>query len=200
MRSLSRFAAAIVAVTLLSPSVASAQRHARHQSFTRPARDQSPAVARCTEDCDDYSLTVVSAVLPTAATDGSWGYVTVVIQNRGMATAPVSVISVAPQNHLSLARHSSLGALAPGERATVQLPVEIGPDGTPCISINITTAPVPAAPEARFLAAGPAAPSTDVPAGIQWAGADELGFGTPFRGQLDAMFPGLVDIGDLGAA
>ncbi len=63
------------------------------------------------------------------------------IENRGTAPAPVSFISVAPKNQLAAARHSTIPALAPGERATVQLPVDTGPDGTQCISITISPAP-----------------------------------------------------------
>jgi hypothetical protein len=36
---------------------------------------------------------------------------------------------------------SSLPPLAPGERVTVQLPVETGPDGTQCVSITLSPAP-----------------------------------------------------------
>lgn len=42
--------------------------------------------------------------------------------------------------------------LAPGQRAVVQLPVAVGPDGTPCISITITDVPAVDPAIARFLA------------------------------------------------
>jgi hypothetical protein len=78
--------------------------------------------------------------------------VTIVIENKGTVTAPVSLISVAPRNHLTLARRSAIPALAPGQRTTVELPVETGPDGTQCLSITLTTAPATDPATARFLA------------------------------------------------
>ncbi len=78
--------------------------------------------------------------------------VTLVIENQGTAPAPVSFISVAPRNHLAAARHSTIPALAPGERATVQLPVVSGPDGTQCVSITISPAPARDPATAQVLA------------------------------------------------
>lgn len=139
----SSLAAIALGVALVSPSVLSAQRNSRRSArgIAAPRAASAPA-NRCSEDCDDYSLAIVSALLPIEPS-GSAGteVVTVVIENRGAAPAPVSFISVAPRTHLAAARHTIIPALAPGERATVQLPVATGPDGTQCISITISPAP-----------------------------------------------------------
>jgi hypothetical protein len=83
---------------------------------------------------------------------------TVVIENRGSVEAPVSIISVAPRNHLSLARRSSIPALAPGERTTIELPVQFAADGSECVSITITASSIPA-PSAVHTLASAASPS-----------------------------------------
>ncbi|MDQ2889090.1 MAG: hypothetical protein M3R65_00870 [Gemmatimonadota bacterium] len=187
MRTLATAGMAFMAAALLAPSASFGQRNSRRSSHPAPASPASPRSTaqqanssrqQCSDDCGEYSLAVVSAVLPTDAT-GDADYVTVVIENRGTAVAPASVVSVAPKNRLSLARHSAIRSLAPGERTTVQLPVVIGDDGTPCISITINTAPVPAAPDGRFLAVAPASAGTDLPTAIQWAGVDDWAFMAP---------------------
>jgi hypothetical protein len=166
---------AAIAVLLVTPSLATAQRNVRRattlptmtravsprnsgraERAARPVGPASPASPvgsaerRCGAECGDYSLKVVSALLPYEPAASAT--VTLVIENRGSASAPASVISVAPRNHLTLARHSTIQSLAPGQRTTIQLPVEAGPDGAECISITITPAPAadPIAP--RFLA------------------------------------------------
>ena len=130
-------------VALVSPSMASAQRSRRAARGTAAPHAANASANPCSEDCGDYSLSIVSALLPSESS-GSAGaeFVTLVIENRGTAPAPVSFISVAPKNQLAAARHSTIPALAPGERATVRLPVETGTDGTQCISITISPAPV----------------------------------------------------------
>ncbi len=130
---------------------------------------------------DDYSLAVVSALLPAPTAGETSDVVTLVIENRGTAPAPASVVSVAPRNHLSLARRSTIPLLVPGQRTTVQLPVEIGPDGTPCISITITAIPTVDPAIARFLAAVIPDPQIgtsswgDVASIDSWAGFSPLG-------------------------
>ena len=193
MRTHSASAAALLVVSLAAPSTSRAQRdgisrsHSSHAKFAGSARGSSIASKACVNDCDDWSLAVVSAVLPGEPVRGDADYVTVVIENRGSVASPASVVMVAPRNHLSLVRRSSIRPLAPGERTTVQLPVTIGPDGVPCVSITITSAPIPPAPAAQFLAAGPAAPAIpvapvapSVPAETQWAGAERWTFVPPF--------------------
>ena len=192
MRTFSSFSLALLAATAIVPA-AGAQRHPRLTSRARSAppgistRPASSASSGCDADCDDFSLSVVSAVLPAEASGSGPEYVTLVIENRGTVVSPASVVMVAPKDHLTLARQSGIGSLAPGERVTVRLPVEIGPDGTPCVAITIRSAPIPAVLSPRFLAAAPVsapyAEPTAVPAlpdGTQWAGAEDWGFVSPF--------------------
>ena len=190
MSTFSSIGLAFVAATIIAPS-AGAQRHSRRTSRAHPAppsastRSASSTNSGCTEDCDDFSLSVVSAVLPSEAPGSGQEYVTVVIENRGSVASPASVVMVAPKNHLSLARQSAIRSLAPGERATVQLPLEIGPDGSPCVAITIRSAPIAPVANPAFLAAAP--PSTPTPStpamlpdATQWAGAEHWGFVSPF--------------------
>lgn len=145
--------AVALAASLAAPSLANAQRNG-HRSLRRaavPSAARSTA-ARCSSDCGSYSLAVVSALLQVETPGSTSDMVTLVIENRGTTPAPVSLVSVAPQNHLAAARRSTIPALAPGERATVQLPVETGPDGTQCISITMAPAPAANPGTARFLA------------------------------------------------
>jgi len=193
--------AVAIAVSLATPSSATAQRNVR-RATTRPSitRASSPlssgraeraerpagparsAEQRCGADCGDYSLKVVSALLPyqSAASET----VTLVIENRGTAPAPKSVISVAPRNHLTLASHSTVQPLAPGERATIQLPVAAGPDGAECISITITPAPAADPVAATFLADAtlPAVPGLDLGGWGEtaWPGFGSWGDFSPF--------------------
>lgn len=163
---------AAVAASLASPSLAPAQRNVRRSapraSVASPlpsASPISPAARRCSVNCGDYSLAVVSALLPSdtagAASDLVTFLVTLVIENRGGVSAPAAMISVAPKNHLSLARRSSIPSLSPGQRTTILLPVEIGPDGTQCISITITPVLAPDPVPAMLLAAATDEPSVD---------------------------------------
>lgn len=91
--------------------------------------------------------------MPSEVAHASSDVVTLVIENRGSIDAPISLVSVAPRNHLTLARQTAIPALAPGQRTTVRLPVAIASDGTQCVSITIGPAPVADPATARFLAA-----------------------------------------------
>jgi len=166
-------AAIALGVALVSPSVASAQRNSRRSArdtgTPRTAHRTAPRAAStsanpCSEDCGDYALAIVSALLPSDQPGSAAPeFVTLVIENRGTAPAPVSFISVAPRNQLAAARHSTVPALGPGERTTVRLPVETGPDGTQCISITISPAPVPDPATTQVLASATPAPDTEAP-------------------------------------
>ena len=212
MRTFPSVALAFIAATLIAPS-AGAQRHSRRVSrsgqlspsaTTRPANS---ATVGCADDCDDYSLSIISAVLPADAPSSGPEYVTVVIENQGKVASPASMVMVAPKNHLSLVRQSGIRSLAPGERATVQLPVEIGPDGTPCVSITIRSAPIAPPAHAAFLAAAQSVPQPSVtprvPAsltsGIQWAGVEDRGF-VPTFDPFPASIATPYDVSDLGVA
>lgn len=195
-----------IAASFAVSSLAIGQRNVRRtapriRAFTGVPSAASPAPAhavesngrRCTVGCDDYSLAVVSAVLPSGTPGASSDIVTLVIENRGTGTAPASVISVAPRNRLSLARRSTIPTLAPGARATVQLPVEIGPDGTPCISITISPAPVEDPATARFLASAIPDPWLGFEDPGDWASYDNW---TGFPLVTDAAL--LERLGELG--
>ena len=153
--------AALAAAALLAPSLASAQRNSRRAA--RPAATSeatNTASQPCGSDCGNYSLSVVSALLPseTAGATGS-DFVTLVIENRGTAPSPASLVSVAPKTRLASSRMSAIPPLAPGERVTVQLPVEIGPDGTQCVSITIRPAPAQDPARVQVLASADRLPS-----------------------------------------
>jgi hypothetical protein len=208
-------AAAAIAASVVIPSPVAAQRNMRRASAhfattssrSAPGTGNSTSPSRtarrhCSADCGDYSLAVVSALLP-AATAGARAVtapdlVTLVIENRGTISAPASMISVAPRNHLTLARQSSIPSLAPGERTTIQLPVEAGPDGAECISITITPAPVTNPAVTQFLAsAAPVAPAPEI-APYAWGQRSWGGFmgWNDFAPFSDFAFPG--DFGGLG--
>jgi hypothetical protein len=160
--------AATLAATLATPSLARAQRNSRRSAHHTTTPEAASAVAQpCSTGCGDYSLSVVSALLPAEA-PGSAGsdVVTLVIENRGTVSAPVSLVSVGPKSHLVSARHSAIPALAPGERVTVQLPVEEGPDGTQCISITISPAPEQDPARLQVLASTAPIPATEAISGI----------------------------------
>lgn len=168
---------AIAASIVVTPAL-SAQRHSPRtsaQSLATNGASEATATAHCSANCNTYSLAVVSAVLPSETQSAASDVVTLVIQNRGGISAPPSMISVAPRNHLSLAHMTVVPALAPGERTTIELPVSTAPDGTQCISITITPSPVPPPAAARFLASAIPDPNvqTSAYAGMRAAG----GFG-----------------------
>jgi hypothetical protein len=167
---------AVAAASFLAPSQLLAQRNVRRSTAVRVPEQSVPAhpstrphtvsstTSHCSSDCGDYSLAIVSAVMPSqtanAAANGASDVVTLVIENRGTIEAPVSMVSVAPRDHLSLARQTAIPALAPGQRTTVQLPVTTAPDGTQCVSITISPAPIADPATARFLAAAIPDPTT----------------------------------------
>jgi hypothetical protein len=208
--------AAAIAASFLIASPVTAQRNVRRASAhsamasSRSARGSGNATGqarsaarRCAPQCGDYSLAVVSALLPARIAGASAAatpeLVTLVIENRGTALAPASVISVAPRQHVTLARQTSIPSLAPGERTTIQLPVEAGPDGAECISMTITPAPVADPATARFLAsAAPVVPelgaAPDVWGARGWAGL--MGW-NDFAPYSDFTFPeGFGGLGD----
>lgn len=164
---------AAAAAAFLAPSQLLAQRNARRStpdvraSESAPVHRSAPVAPKgtsarhCTSNCGDYSLAIVSAVMPSESAGATSDVVTLVIENRGTIAAPVSMVSVSPQNHLSLARQSAIPALAPGQRTTIRLPVATAPDGTQCVSITISPAPVADPATARFLAAAIPDPHVD---------------------------------------
>lgn len=186
--------AAAIAATLATPSLAAAQRNSRRSSgrLVTPSAASS-SMQPCSGSCGDYSLAVVSALLPAkeAASASSTAMVTLVIENRGAAPAPASFISVAPRNRLAAARHSTIPPLAPGERFTVQLPVENGPEGTRCVSITISPAPVQDPATAQFLASSAANPPASAPASAS-ASASALAPTIPPGSAADLAIPRVI--------
>lgn len=163
MRTLRSFSVvSAIAATILSASPAAAQRHARHQRLA--ATEQStPATSAvraptapsapcdngdCADDFDDYTLSVVTALFPYDGATTGTQFMTLVIENRGTARAPSSVVAVAPRNHATLAKRVSFASLAPGARTTIQVPVEMGPDGVPCVTISIIPGVAPSVDQA----------------------------------------------------
>lgn len=165
MRTFLTLGAALAAASLVVPSQLPAQRNVRrsapvvrapeHSATPRRAAPGSvgSSATHCPDGCGDYSLAIVSAVMPSETSAPASNVVTLVIENRGTVAAPISMVSVAPRNHLSLARQSAIPALAPGQRTTIELPVANAPDGNECVSITISPAPVADPATARFLAA-----------------------------------------------
>ncbi|HSU96353.1 MAG TPA: hypothetical protein VLI40_03940 [Gemmatimonadaceae bacterium] len=119
--------------------------------------------------------------MPSETAHAASDVVTLVIENRGTIEAPVSMVSVAPRNHLSLARQTAIPALAPGQRTTIQLPVVTAADGTECVSITISPAPVADPATARFLAA--AIPDPDIRLG-SFGDLASAGFGAGLMGEM----------------
>lgn len=160
-RLLAPLALAVASIVISSP--AAAQRHGR-RSEARTRSSHVEAVSTATadtlacdaEDCetvdqpdqvdqsDDYTLSVVSALFPY--NDGrTMGppLLTLVVQNSGSVRSPGSTIAVSPRNHLSLVSRLTIPPLAPGEKSVVQIPLEMGPDGAPCIAITISPGMAP---------------------------------------------------------
>lgn len=150
---------AVASIVISSP--AAAQRHGtRAESISRHRVQPvaAPVVVADTLGCDaescdestpeeivpdeiepDYRLGVVNALFPyNDGTTAGPPLLTLVIENSGTARSPGSIVAVAPRNHLSLVSRLMIPSLAPGERSVVQLPLEIGPDGAPCIAITIS--------------------------------------------------------------
>ncbi len=110
------------------------------------------------QNCDeDFNVSVVSALFPydDGRTVGP-PLLTLVLQNKGTTRSPGSVVAVAPRNHLSLVSRLTVPPLEPGEKSVVQIPLQMGPDGAPCIAITINPSNVPTAEESiRFASAAP---------------------------------------------
>ncbi len=118
--------------------------------------DESEPDQIAPEEIDpDYTLSVVNALFPyNDGTTVGPPVLTLVIENTGTARSPGSVVAVTPRSHLSLVSRVVIPSLAPGERSVVQVPVEMGPDGAPCIAITFAPSTVPTLDEQlRFASA-----------------------------------------------
>jgi hypothetical protein len=156
----------IATAALLVAAPASAQRPAGHASTPAdPAPTARIIPARCDDSAcrGDYQLAIVAALYPYD--DGTLrgpGVLTLVIENRGPAAAPLATLDVAPVARFAVARHTPVAALLPGERTVVEIPVTVGADGSvPCLAISVGPSISPASAQAQVYAAAapePAAP------------------------------------------
>lgn len=144
-----------LALTTIAAAPAVAQRHVHR---ARPVSD-APAAravpARCNGDAcgEDFDLAVVAALFPfdDGLTHGP-AVLTLVIENRGTTAAPLATLNVAPLLRNVAAHRSAIAALQPGERAVVEVPIEMGPDGAPCIAVTVAPSLVPAPGQSFFYA------------------------------------------------
>lgn len=147
-----------LALTTIAAVPAAAQRHVR-RSRQASTVDDAPAArvipARCNGDAcaEDYELAVVAALFPydDGLTHGP-AVLTLVIENRGTTAAPLSMVNVAPLMRNVAAHHSAISALEPGERTVIEVPIEMGPDGAPCIAITVAPSLVPSPTQSLFYA------------------------------------------------
>src|SRR5690242_608250 len=114
---------------------------------------------RCTDAAcgGDFQLAIVAALYPYY--DGSVrgpGVLTLVIENRGRAPAPISTLAVAPLARFAsytVARQARVDALMPGERTVVEIPLQLDANGgAPCISISVSPSIVPTPAQTQFYA------------------------------------------------
>jgi hypothetical protein len=143
--------------------------------------------ARCTGAAcgDDVRLAIVAALYPyyDGAVRGP-GVLTLVIENRGDAPAPISTLEVAPVTRVAsyasyasytAARRASVDALMPGERTVVQIPLELDANGgAPCISIAVSPSILPTAARTQVFAssARAAEPPLEPPPFVSFVGDD----------------------------
>lgn len=120
--------------------------------------------ARCTDSAcgGNYQLAIVAALYPYD--DGSIrgpSVLTLVIENRGSAPAPLAALEVAPVAHFAnaafiTARRAPVAALLPGERTVVEIPLTLDANGgAPCLSISVSPSIVPTPAQTQFYAAAP---------------------------------------------
>lgn len=139
----------------MDDTVAYAEEEVVEDTVDAPACD-GPTCDEGYDDYDDYSsVNVVRALFPydDGTTTGP-PILTLIVRNSGSARSRGSVVAVAPRNHLSMVSRMVVPSLAPGEMSVVQVPLEMGPDGAPCIAITITPSLVPSINESlRFASA-----------------------------------------------
>lgn len=153
-----------LALTTIAAVPAAAQRHVHRTRTVSDVPTARAIPARCNGDTcgEDYELAVVAALFPydDGVTHGP-AVLTLVIENRGTTAAPLSMLNVAPLMRNVAVHHSAIAALEPGERAVVEVPIEMGPDGAPCIAITVGPSLVPTPTQSLFYAsaaiAGPIA-------------------------------------------
>lgn len=157
--------AVATSASLLGASLASAPLAAQSSAELTPSARLIPA--RCTDSAcgGNYQLAIVAALYPYD--DGSIrgpSVLTLVIENRGSAPAPLAALEVAPVAHFAnaafiSARRAPVAALLPGERTVVEIPLTLDANGgAPCLAISVSPSIVPTPAQAQFYAAAPAAP------------------------------------------
>lgn len=134
---------AFFAATLIAAPLA-AQRSA---APVEPAPSAHLIPARCSDAAcgGDFQLAIVAALYPYD--DGlvrGPSVLTLVIENRGSAPAPIATLAVTPVAHFSNAsyaveRHAQMDALLPGERTVVQIPLTLDANGgAPCLAFTVS--------------------------------------------------------------
>lgn len=182
------FSTAILATALAVASTA-APLGAQQQ----PSSDVAPTArfipARCTDAAcgGDFQLAIVAALYPydDGVTRGP-SVLTLVIENRGRAAAPLAALEVAPVTPLAsfaVARRAPVAALLPGERTVVEIPLTLDANGgAPCLSITVLPGFAPTTTPMQFYASA----STSSPASASHNGvASEPSGGSP------AIYPSL---------
>jgi hypothetical protein len=101
----------------------------------------------------DYSLAIVAALFPyddgVIRTEDP--VLTLVVENRGSAPAPAFSVDVTQRTRLASFSRSPVAMLAPGERAVVQIPLEMTANGAPCVAVTLDV--TRQGPPAQFYAA-----------------------------------------------
>lgn len=175
------FSIALLAAALAAAPLA-AQQSARVDNVTPTARI---IPARCSDAAcgGDFQLAIVAALYPYD--DGSIrgpSVLTLVIENRGSAPAPLATLDVAPLARFAVARRAPVAALMPGERTVVEIPLTLDPNGgAPCLSITVSPSIVPTAAQTQVYASG--------------SPASEPSFTSPFTRPLTPPFVSLFGAG-----
>jgi len=126
--------------------------------------------ARCTDSAcgGNYQLAIVAALYPYD--DGSIrgpSVLTLVIENRGLAPAPLAALEVVPVAHFAnaafiSARRAPVAALLPGERTVVEIPLTLDANGgAPCLAFSVSPSIVPTPAQTQRYAAAPVAPAPE---------------------------------------
>jgi len=150
------FSIALAFAGTLAAPVAATPLAAQQSADPVPAPSALLIPARCTDSAcgGDFQLAIVAALYPyDDGTVRGPGVLTLVIENRGRAPAPLSMLEVAPVTRFAsfgAARRAPVDALMPGERTVVEIPLQLDANGAaPCISISVSPSIVPTPLEAQ---------------------------------------------------
>lgn len=157
--------AVAASASLVGAALAAAPLAAQSTTELTPTARLIPA--RCTDSAcgGDYQLAIVAALYPYD--DGSIrgpSVLTLVIENRGSAPAPLAALEVKPVAHFAnaafiTARRAPVASLLPGERTVVEIPLTLDANGgAPCLAISVAPSIVPTPAQTQLYAAAPPAP------------------------------------------